>query len=95
MDIVRLVKTVDVLDMRDVFIISTYVNKRIDKLEDLEPDSDGQVRDDWEEKMEELVNIKEYCDILVDQMDCSAEESDELIDLVLEYQSCYGCLKRI
>lgn len=80
--------------------ITDSLEERLSWLEDREPESDGMVHDDWEEKYDELEQLRdaaeEISSMYEDEEDWEEieEDFDQFCGDVWSYQSMYGGLKR-
>lgn len=93
------------MDIKEVtygvlYDIKDAIEDRLDWLDDREPDSDGQVHDDWEDKRDDLEDILEKLQELDDE---DEHDGNEIVDSkwkrvlnsINRYQSWHRGLSRI
>lgn len=72
--------------------IKTVIEERISWLEYREPEYDGAVHDEWDEKIDAL---NEILDEINDMKDSVNDTLDNINDLISDYQMIYGGLSRL
>lgn len=91
----KLLECVENLSYKDLALfddIYTAIENRISWTEEREPEYDGSVHDEWDDKIEALNEMIECIDNIHEVIE---EAVTEFKDLVTDYQYTYGGLSRI
>lgn len=72
--------------------INVIIMKRIDWLECREPESEGIIYDEWEEKYEDLKNISDEIEELINDF---KERFDTISEEIEEYQLIHGGISKL
>lgn len=91
----KMLEAVDDLSFRNLYLLSPIrdaIEERISWLEDREPESDGAVHDEWEEKIDALDEILEEIDNVENAVN---DLLDDIKELISDYQLTYGGLSRL
>lgn len=83
-----LIKDLDAITENDLDDVETVLCERLDFLCDREPESYGMIRDNWEEKVDELEDI-------IALFDDDERNLNEIKERIQDYQLIYGGLSRI
>ena len=86
----KLIKDLYSFTLNDVEDLTDCLNERMMFEQSREPESDGKVHDDWDERVDELQEI-------IDQLEeCETEEDfEDIISAIGCYQDIYGGLSRL
>lgn len=89
----KLIKDLDKFTRNDLDNLINCIEERIYFEEDREPESDGTVHDNWDDRISELNDI---LDLLVEANDYDDDEAfAEAIGQIREFQFSYGGLSRL
>jgi len=74
--------------------LADCIEERIAKEDAMEPMSDGQVHDEWEERNDDLQNILTELEDYISEEKTDETEFDGIISMISEYQLTHGRLSR-
>lgn len=94
-NLLKTLNTISYNNVDDVASVKAAMEERLDFLDDREPESDGMVHDEWEEKHDLIEEIIESLESYEEEANEMQEHWDAAVDMILEYQACYGGLSRI
>lgn len=86
----NLIKNLYDFTINDLDALQDTMQDRLDFEQDREPESDGMVRDNWENRvgdLEEIIDMIDSCE--------TEEEFQEIIDAIDSFQAEYGGLSRL
>ena len=89
MNILKEIDSLDINDKDELEYMLNILESRLDIIEDMEPNSDGETHDNWEERYDDLEDIIEAFREVENE-----EELNEIKERLLNHQLEYGGLKR-
>lgn len=89
--------TKKILTAKEFTNLKTALEKRLEFLEDNEPDSNGKVYDKWEDSVSELEDILDKVAECIEEnnQDYIYELWNDIVGDLIYYQDIYGGLKRL
>lgn len=95
MKLLYAIKTVDILNIELIQQIYECINERLIWLEFREPESDGIVHDNWEEKYDDLQDIKDNLENWINEDSKNEKELEDIMESIQDYHYIYGGLSRL
>ena len=94
MNLLKSVPGIDVSNTAMIDRVRQSLEDRLDWLQDKEPEYDGEIHDNWEEKYDDLEEIIEMFDDLEENEDC-VEIWDNIRKEIYLYQNTYHGISRL
>lgn len=94
MNLLKSLPGIDVGNTAMIDRVRQSLEDRLDWLQDREPEYDGEVHDDWEEKYDDLEGIIEMFDDLEENEDCGEIWNDIRKEIYL-YQNTHRGISRL
>ena len=87
----KLIKDLESFTIKDIGNLITCIESRLEYEEDREPESDGAIWDDWNQRVSDLTEIINY----LESSEEYPEDFGEAIVLIKLYQEVHGGLSRL